>query len=85
MYFLSSAQKSSGEVYAAVIFNSCRNNGGTTACGTQVRTEQELGSVSSGVDASLTADDTNDTIDLDVTGASGESWVFGARIKYIRQ
>ena len=79
------AKKSSGEVYTAKIVQTCRNASGTVACATQSRTELELGSVTGSVDASLTADTGAGAIDLDVTGASSETWEWQAVVEWIKQ
>ena len=77
--------KSSGETYAAEIFQVCRNSGGTTSCATQSRNEIELGTVTGSVDVSVVADDTADTGVVQVTGASSQTWSWNVGVEVIRQ
>ncbi len=74
------------EVYGADVKIICANNAGTTTCGAQTRTEPAaIGAPDAGVDATLVADDTADTIDLDVTGAVAETWDWQAVMTVLKQ
>lgn len=73
------------DAYSAEIFNTCRNNGGTTTCGTQQRVEMELGTPTAGVNVDIEADDTADSAEINITGAASENWDWLGNVRWEKQ
>lgn len=77
--------KSTGEVYSAQILNTCRNNGGTMEEGTDVLDEIELGALTGSVLAEINDDNTAKSCDVQVTGATSETWDWTVKVERIYQ
>lgn len=73
------------EAYSAQIFQTCLNIAGTTSAGTEFSDESEVGTPDASLDASINCNDTDDRLDVEITGATSETWNWSMTYDVIKQ
>jgi hypothetical protein len=73
------------DAYSARIFQTCLNIAGTTTAGTEDLVESEVGGPNASLDVQVNCNDTDDRLDLEIRGATSETWDWEITYDVIKQ
>jgi hypothetical protein len=73
------------DAYSARVFQTCLNIAGTTTAGTEDLTESEVGTPNASLDVQVNCNDTDDRLDLEIRGATSETWDWEITYDVIKQ